>query len=200
MNNENREMPFGPPLIDDVTAKEYERAYKSLQEFLNLDPSQIQSFEDLSAELSLVGEDLKKIVVAGGYLQETNFGYQHPDGTDRKAVHKAWVVRKEVGDHHIFATTNDDRTWVTTYKIINGEQLSDFNYWLPVGDIEADKDPIFNIFAVDWRGKKVESYYPAAGSSSPQVLQNFVKIVQDGVRDILSVVDDPSDEPPLQLD
>lgn len=201
----DREMPFGPLESDDVTAEVYGRAYKELKRFVELDVSRIKTIEDLSAEASLLGEELQRVVVSSGEIQETNFDYQNSiTGDEHKAVDRTWVIRKPVGDHKIVAHATK-RSKITgkdvggavidAYRIVGGRQLSLFNIKLPVGqDIGVTGDPILDILgvgAVDWRSGKAVSYYPAEEPNNSDVQQGFAKVLQDGLREVLAVIPAP---------
>lgn len=192
MSEEPRETPFGGLEPDDVTSSEYKRAVESLKDFAEIDVSKIRNIEDLSAKASLIGEDIRRIVLASGEIQVTKFDYQDSTNREtRKAVDRAWVVRKPLDEYTVFTTFGDTNAHIETYKTIGGEQTSVYSVNLPVsGNIGVKGEPISDsssIYAVDWRGKQVESYYPAREPENSEVQQSFARVLKDAVNDLLSV-------------
>jgi hypothetical protein len=197
----NRETPFGPLEPDDVSTADYERAIQDLSEFLTLDTSGLQTIEDLSAEASVISKDLRHVVLAAGNIQETKFDYTDAAGI-HQAVDRTWVIRKPVNDHAIFVTANSRSTYIDAYRNEGRDQASIFNVHLPAGDITSSSDPLRNssqVYAVDWRGGRTTSYYPANEPNNPQVQQGFARVLQDAVRDVLAVVPPPPPNPPIKL-
>ena len=95
----------------------------------------------------------------------------------------------------MFATTHKDTVNVGAYRIRLGRQHSLFNFFLPThAEFRSKKTEIENMFglhATDWRSGKAISYYPAREPQNASVQQGFARVVQDGVREILSVVPRP---------
>lgn len=199
--DEVRETPFGPLQQEDVDTTEYARSLESLRRFLDIDVGKIKTIEDLSAKTSVVGHDLRTVILAKGEIQETRFGYTKPgEARPTKAIDRIYVIRKPVGDHTIFATTYKESAYMGAYVINRGQQLSTFNVRLPASsDITVTGEPIKdmqNVSAVDWRGGTTRSYYPAKEPNNHEVQQGFARVLKDGIRDVLSIMPLPAQVPP----
>ena len=184
--------PFGGLEPDQVTPEDYRRAYRSLCDFLEVEASKIKSLDDLSARASLIGDDLKTIVLGSGEIETTRFDFQDHLGETHQAVDRSWVIRKPVGDHKICVTNSHSGIYITEYEIVNNDQLSIFAIHLPLrseyksnGDILSDQS---FIYATDWRNNDVVSYYPAVYPNDSKVQQGFTIILQEAIRKVLKVV------------
>jgi hypothetical protein len=194
-DGETVDNPFGAPEPDQVSPEQYDMAFDSLEEAGNVDISRILVLRSLSANFSLVGDDINTLILGGGELQSTGFTgtLKGIEGTDM--VDRQWVLRRKVGDHEIVAVAGKEFVSVETYMIDHGEQMGIFQFTLPrhtefrsTGNLLKDT---IHTHAVDWRSGKAISYYPAVEPSNPKIQQGFAKVVQDGIKELLSVAPHP---------
>jgi hypothetical protein len=199
---EHIEQPFGG-LQKDVTGEDYEKALENLKRFSGKDISKITTLEELAFEMRFVGKGLQAVVVSSGEIQETKFNYQHPTNGEVKAVDRTYVIRKPVSGGTIFATSGEKQAYLDQYRIEGDSQLSNFTAIVPTDDeIRVSDDPFDNMLiasAVDWRGEKTVSYFPAKEPLNKNVLQGYARVVQDGVKNILAVTKPPT-QVPFKLD
>ncbi len=198
---EKRETPFGPLPQEDVDAAEYARSLESLRRFAGVDITGIRNLEDLSARASLIGHDIKVVVLAKGGIQETKFKYQKSGVLEKtKAIDRTYVIRKPVGDHEIIALSGEGHANIEGYKLVGGKQLSDYLVRLPTnqdinrlsGSRISDES---GLHAIDWRSSNAVNYYPSSDPEDPKVNQGFAAVLQDSVKDLLSVLPEPTKIP-----
>jgi len=82
---------------ENVTANEYEEAYLGLQRFLEVDITEIHTLEDLSAKASLVGRNLRVVVLAQGEVETHRFDYREPGETNYTPM----ILRDRVCKSHL---------------------------------------------------------------------------------------------------
>ena len=197
----NREQPFGGLQQENVTGEEYQRAVENLKRFAAKDVNEITTLEQLAFEMQFVGRGLRSVVLASGEIQETPFTYHDPARGEVKAVDRTYVIRKPLEEGAtIYASSERGRAYLDQYRMEGGRQLSNFTASMPFDEeIKASDNPINNILiasAVDWRGGKTVSYYPAKEPNNPDVLRGYGRVVQDGVKNILAVAKPPSQTQP----
>jgi hypothetical protein len=187
--------PFGALEPDQVTCEQYALAFHTLEEAAGKDVSKILILSSLSANFSLVGDDIKTLILGGGEIQTTSFKGPFRGKQNVSMVDRAWVIRKPVGDHEIVATTHGNVVSVEAYHIRDGQQLSLFNFSMPIhtefrstGNRLKD---MMSLHATDWRDGHVVSYNPSVQPDNASIQQGFARIVQDGLRELLTVVTKP---------
>ncbi|MCX7928727.1 MAG: hypothetical protein N2558_03525 [Patescibacteria group bacterium] len=192
--------PFGRLPPDNVSETEYRQSIENLREFAKMDLSEIQTLEDLSAHASLVGSDIKKVILTAGKIQTTDFTYKKPDivleeDVQVKARDQVWVIREKLSDGtYIFATSSRELTYITRYTFNeNNQQISLYTVNLPADrDICSSRNEIINMStnAVDWRWGQPKSFYPVNNPNDPMHQQEFARVLQDAIKDLLSVIPD----------
>lgn len=180
MSHYSKEAPHGPPEPDNVTAREYARAINGLRDFLGFDTTSLKTIEDLSAQASLIGEDIAKIVVATGEIL--------------KPI-PIWGIRKPVEDHVLFVMVLPTTVEISAYRMNSSDEDYIYTVWLPAhDDIKVTDIPRFNLSSVcayDCRGTSEVGYFPAKDSANAAVQQGFAKVLQEAVREVLLVTPPP---------
>lgn len=183
---------FGHVQQENVTADEYQRALENLERFAAKDINEIATLEDLAFEVRFVGKGVHTTVLASGELEKTPPDDEYPE--------RGYIIKQPVEDGTITATSKHGKVYIDHSRIENGYKSSKFNISLPIDkDITASEDLLHNAniaHALDRRGGKLISYYPAKEPHNPDMLRGYASILQEGVKDILSVAKKPTQLPP----
>lgn len=203
--NEQREEPFGPMEQDGITAEEYGRAREGLRKLLKTPADSIMSLEELSQRTVFVGQDIRTVVISAGEVRVVPFEYDSPTRGKVEATSKTIIINKPVEDRLIVAQaskgslTGQGISRIDEFASKGGEVQSPmFSVCIPYDRVLEKSDKPYldaSIFAVDRRSGAEVSYYPAKSPDRPQVLQGYMKVLQDGVRDMLAVTPEPTQIP-----
>ena len=194
--DENRKYYFWPWEEEDISAAEYQRSLQGLKHFLEeVEVSQLQTLEDLSAAASLIGHDLQTLAAARGVKIEKKIEQFEPGASEAiSSVEREYIFSKFVADHEVVVTARNGHTFVSVYRMVAFQlyRHEELRVMLPADrDIAIGEKPNVHedsIYALDLRGERVKEYHPVDEPCNSEIQQEFTRVLKDGVRGVLSVL------------
>jgi len=178
--------------VDAVTPTEYRQALEDLRHFLELDVSKIQTLEQLLDSVFPVDHALRAALVAKGQIKTVTFANRERTG---------YVIDKVVNETERVYISSDRLSTSIGGSGVSGEPPNHFFISIPSGtNFRLRVNPygnVLEVFAMDSREGQKASYWPIQEPSDCQVLQGYAKILQEAIRDVVSVLPNPSSSPPI---
>lgn len=211
---------------DTTTVAEYDQAYAALRTLTESDPAAITSFTDLSAALLPAAAQLQTILRAQGYVADyryytlhaedlttdsdtardvlTTVVSDHSGGTQTAGLNlQEWRLEKDRGDHRVvlIPAVGKGSLLLSVYKL---DRSAGYDIDLPLPAHLRQESPFSRdatLAATRWvNGSTTEAYLPGQSPNTPADQQSFMRLTQDGIREVLEVVNDPGSEVNWNLD
>ena len=183
---------------ENITAVDLKKAIVNLERFVTKDIAEITTLDDVSFEMIFVGIGLRAVVVATGQLKEDTYIWYHPTRGEIDVVRRWHSIKRPLADGRIiYADTNNGAIRMQKIQQLDEAQLLDFDLRIPFIERISSGTLDHNLqiaHAVDFRRESKGSYYPAVSHDNPEVLQGYLHIAQEGVKDLLSIT-----QPPITL-
>jgi hypothetical protein len=186
--------------LDDVPGSEYAKSLRYLNDFVEVDVNTIQTLDDLSARASTVGHDLRTVVLAQGVVEQEEF--LDDVGSIRE---NTAVLRRQIEDYTLEVIATPNGVVIKKFRGDPDESIDQFSLTLPAkgelnvvrptGSYNAEAGAF--ITAVDTRRPPTKGpFFPHQFPQSTEHNQGFARILQEGVKDVVSSVPEPQPLPP----
>jgi len=181
---------------ENVTAADYEKALANLDRYAAKDITGITTLDDLAFEMIFVGLGLRMIIVTNGELKEYQYIWKHPATGDALVVNRWHAIQEPVGENIIYTTTKNGYAQI---QQVNKFAALDFDLTIPFDRKISMGNELERgwkrTFAVDYRESPYGTYYPTEQHDKMDALQGYARVVQEGVRAVLTVTPPPTQVP-----
>jgi hypothetical protein len=182
---------------ENVTSTEYGQALANLVRFAALDIAKLRSLQDLGHTASTIGRDVGTVVLTKGRIQNEEYKLDRVIGNSNVVVTLfGWDTVSSGKDLRLEIDKFDIKGKGNT-----GDQISGFHIVLFANKNLGEPNyllhfPVLPLAAVRRLGK-FEMYSPGLAPNSPEVQQGFASLLQEAVRELLPILEPPSEIPRL---
>lgn len=177
---------------DYITAIEEGRAIERLRKIAEIDPNSITTLDDLSARVSLTGDDLRTLIITRGEVNIAAYQAYHPKtGTPiRKEVIQRRIYKKvedELGERETIATYSDKKE-TATIVLLNNRKQTATEIQLPLGRdiaISYKPDDARKTYAETGKWYRGDTVFPVLHPSDSNVQQQYMRTLQECLREVL---------------
>ncbi|MGI8419498.1 MAG: hypothetical protein ACR2LN_02530 [Candidatus Levyibacteriota bacterium] len=187
--------------LESAPAREYEDALERLKTFSIQPIHEILNLGELERSITGVGKALKSVVTENGALEEA----RHPSG---QSITK-YVLKKPIradqhasipGDMKVFTDSTNNTYVVIEKKELDNPHKTFYSIEVPLNDrFDDDQGGYVAIENIPIQGRDIEQeeiYSPASDPKDKHEQQEYARILQAAVIDVLLVSREPTRLPP----